>query len=95
MDEPTLKLETVDHQTAAFHVQDFHARTWLVDEYESITILDVAVHLVRDYATERVEALAHVGWMRIQEEPVRVIEAEHPLSSKNDELPEDLRVDVS
>lgn len=95
MDEPTLKLETVDHQTTALHMQDFHARTWLVDEDESITVLDVAVHLVRDYAAERVEALAHVGWMRIQEEPVCVIEAEHPLSSKNNELPECLRVDVA
>ena len=76
-------------------MQDLHARAWLVYKYERITVLDVAVHLVRDDAAESIETLAHVRRMWVQEEPVCVIKAEHPLPAENDELAKYLRVDVA
>ena len=63
------KLQVVDHKTPALHVQDLHARAWLVYKYERINVLDVAVHPVRDDAAESIETLAHVRRMWVQEEP--------------------------
>ena len=70
----------IDDQTAAFHMKDIHACARLVDEDERVAVLHVEAHLVGDDAAQRVEDLAHVRRMRIQEEPVGVRQAEHPLS---------------
>lgn len=72
-----------------------HACTRLVDEDERITILHVEAHLDGDDAVQRVETLAHVHQMRIQEEPIGVCQAEHPLSSYRYQLAERLRGDLS
>lgn len=61
-----------DDQTAAFHMKDLHACARLVDEDERASVLHVETHLVCDDATQRVETLAHVRRMRIQEESVSV-----------------------
>lgn len=48
-----------------------------------------------DDAAQRVEALAHVRRMRMQEEPVGVRQAEHPLSPYRYQLAERLYGDLS
>ena len=95
MYEAAFKLQMIDDQTAAFHMKDFHARARLVDEDERVTVLHVEAHLVGDDAAQRVEALAHVRRMRIQEEPVGVRQAEHPLSPYRYQLAERLCGDLS
>lgn len=85
----------IDDQTATFHMKDLHACARLVDEDERVTILHVKAHLVGDDAAQRVEILAHIRRMRIQEEPVGVCQAKHPLSSYRYQLAECLRGDLS
>lgn len=85
----------IDDQTAAFHMKDLHACARLVDEDECIAVLHVETHLVCDDAAQRVEALAHVRRMRIQEEYVGVCMAEHPLLSYRYQLAEHLCGDLS
>lgn len=95
MYEAAFKLQMIDDQTAAFHMKDFNARARLVDEDERVTVLHVEAHLVGDDAAQRVETLAHVRRMRIQEEPVGVRQAEHPLSPYRYQLAERLCGDLS
>ena len=95
MYEAAFKLQVIDDQTAAFHMKDLHARARLVDEDERIAVLHVEPHLVGDDAAQRLEALAHVRRMRIQEEPVGVRKAEHPLSPYRYQLAERLCGDLS
>ena len=85
----------IDDQTAAFHMKDIHACARLVDEDERVAVLHVEPHLVGDDAAQRVEDLAHVRRMRIQEEPVGVRQAEHPLSPYRYQLTERLCGDLS
>lgn len=85
----------IDDQTAAFRMKDLHACARLVDEDERVAVLHVEPHLVGDDAAQRVEALAHVRRMRIQEEPVGVCQAEHPLSPYRYQLAELLCGDLS
>lgn len=79
MYEAAFKLQMIDDQTAAFHMKDLHACARHVDEDEHAVVLHVETHLVGDDTAQRVEAIAHVRRMRIQEEPVGVCHAEHPL----------------
>lgn len=95
MDIALLQLEVVDDQATAFHMEDLHGRARLVHEDERVSVLDVAPHLVGHNAAERVEALAHVGGARVQEEPVAVVQAEHPLAGQHDETAESLQLDTS
>lgn len=95
MYEAAFQLQMIDDQTAAFHMKDFHACARLVDEDERIAVLHVQTHLVCDDAAQRVEALAHVRRMRIQEEPVGFRRAEHPLSPYRYQLDERLCEDLS
>ena len=85
----------IDDQTAAFHMKDLHACARLVDKDERVAVLHVEAHLVGDDAAQRVETLAHVRRMRIQEEPVGVCQAEHPLSPYRYQLAERLRGDLT
>ncbi len=94
MYEAAFKLQMIDDQTAAFHMKDLHACARLVDEDERVAVLHVVTHLVGDDAAQRVEALAHVRRMRIQEEPVGVRQA-HPLSPYRYQLAERLCEDLS
>lgn len=80
----------IDDQTAAFHMKDLHACARLVDEDERVSVLHVETHLVCEDAAQRVEALAHVRRMRIQEESVDICTAEHPLSPYRYQLAEHL-----
>ena len=95
MYEAAFKLQMIDDQTAAFHMKDLHACAHLVDEDEHVDVLHVEAHLVGDDTAQRVEALAHVRRMRIQEEPVGVRQAEHPLSPYRYQLAERLCGDFS
>lgn len=95
MDITSFKLEVVYHQPSALHVQDLHACTWLVDKNESISILNVALHLVCNDAAECIETLAHISRMRIEVEPVCIIEAEHRLPPRHNELAQSLWVDIA
>lgn len=95
MYETAFKLQMIDNQTATFHMKDLHACARLVDEDERIAVLHIETHLVGDDAAQRVETLAHVRRMRIQEEPVGVCQAEHPLSPYRYQLAEHLRGDLS
>lgn len=95
MYEAAFKLQMIDDQTAAFHMKDLHACARLVDEDERVTVLHVEAHLVGDDAAQHVETLAHVRRMRIQEEPVGICQAEHPLSSYHYQLAEHLRGDLT
>ena len=70
MYEPLFKLEMIDDQTATLHMKDLHARAIPVDEDKGIPILNIKTHLIGNYAAQCVEALPHIGRMRIQEEPV-------------------------
>ena len=70
MYEPLLKLEMIDDQTATLHMKDLHTRAIPVDEDKGIPILNIKTHLIGNYAAQCVEALPHIGRMRIQEEPV-------------------------
>ena len=86
----------IDDQTAAFHMKDLHACARHVDEDEHADILQVETHLVGDDAAQRVEVLAYVRRMRIQEEPVvGVRQAEHPLSPYHYQLAERMCGDLS
>lgn len=76
-------------------MKDLHACARHVDEDEHADILQVETHLVGDDAAQRVEVLAYVRRMRIQEEPVGVRQAEHPLSSYRYQLAERLGGDLS
>ena len=71
MYEAAFQLQMIDDQTSAFHMKDLHACARLVDEDERVSVLHVETHLVCDDAAQRVEALAHVRRMRIQEETLR------------------------
>ena len=75
-------------------MEDLHGRTGLVDEDEGITVLYAASHLVGYDAAERVEVLAHVRRMRVQEEPDAVVQAEHPLPGQQDETAQHLHRNV-
>ena len=90
MYEAAFKLQMIDDKTAAFHMKDLHARSRLVDEDERAAVLHVESNLVGDEAAQCVESLAHVRRMRIQEEPVCVRQAEHPLSPYRYQLAERL-----
>lgn len=80
---------------AAFHMTDLHACARHVDEDEHADILQVETHLVGDDAAQRVEVLAHVRRMRIQEKPVGVCHDEHPLLPCRYQLAECLGGDLS
>lgn len=95
VDIALFKLEIVDDQTAALHMEDLHGRTGLVDKDEGVAVLDVAPHLVGHDAAERVEALAHIRGVRVQEEAVAVIQAEHPLPGQHDEPADGFQRDAS
>lgn len=95
MYEAAFKLQMIDDQTAAFHMKDLHACARLVDDDERVAVLHVETHLVGDDAAQRVEALAHVRRMRIQEEPVGVCKAKHPLSPYCCQMAERLCGDLS
>ena len=96
MYEAAFKLQMIDDQTAAFHMKDLHACARHVDEDEHADILQVETHLVGDDAAQRVEVLAYVRRMRIQEEPVvGVRQAEHPLSPYHYQLAERMCGDLS
>ena len=95
VDVATLQFEVVDDQAAALHMEDLHSRAGLVDEDERVAVLDVAPHLVGHYAAERVEALAHIRGVRVQEEAVAVIEAEHPLPGQHNEPADCFQRDAS
>ena len=95
MYEAAFKLQMIDDQTAAFHMKDLHACARLVDKDECVAVLHVEAHLVGDDAAQRVETLAHVRRMRIQEEPVGVCQAEHPLSPYRYQPAERLRGDLT
>lgn len=85
----------IDTQTAAFHMKDLHACARLVDKDERVSVLHVEPHLIGNDAAQRVEALAHIRRMRIQEEPVCVCQAKHPLSPYRYQLAERLREDLT
>lgn len=95
MYEAAFQLQMIDDQTSAFHMKDLHACARLVDEDERVSVLHVETHLVCDDAAQRVEALAHVCRMRIQEEPVGVCKAEHPLLPYRYQLAEHLCGELS
>lgn len=94
MDITTLQFEVVDNQAAALHMEDLHGGAGFVDEDERVTVLHVAPHLVGDDAAERIEALAHVGGMRIQVEAVAVTQAEHLLPGQHDQAADGLHRDA-
>ena len=79
----------------AFQMKDLHACARHVDKDEHADILQVETHLVGDDAAQHVEVLAYVRRMRIQEEPVGVCHAEHPLLSYCYQLAERLGGDLS
>ncbi len=95
MYEDAFQLQMIDDQTAAFHMKDLHACARLVDEDERVSVLYVETHLVCDDAAQRVESLAHVRRMQIQEESVGVCKAEHPLLPYRYQLAEYLCGDIS
>lgn len=95
MYEAAFQLQIIDDQTAAFHMKDLHACARLVDEDERVSVLHVEPHLVCDDAAQRVEALAHIRRMRIQEEPVGVCKAKPPLLPYRYQLTEHLCGDLS
>ena len=70
MYEPLFKLEMIDDQTATLHMKDLHTRTIPVDEDKGIPVLNIKTHLVCDDSAQCIEALPHIGRMRIQEEPI-------------------------
>lgn len=88
-------LLTVAAYNIAFHMKNLHACARHVDEDEHADILQVETHLVGDDAAQRVEVLAYGRRMRIQEEPVGVRQAEHPLSPYCYQLAERLCGDLS
>ena len=55
----------IDHKTAAFHVQDFHARTSAVHKYVNVPVLYVASHLVGHHSAQGIKTAAHICWIRI------------------------------
>jgi hypothetical protein len=71
------QFHVIDHQTAAFHVQDFHAGTLPVDKDVNVTVLYIAAHLVGHHPAQGVKTPAHIRWVRIQVIPHRASEAEH------------------
>ena len=77
MDISLFKLEMIYHQTTAFNMKDLHARAVAVDEDERIPVLHIHPHLIGDYTAQGIEALSHIRRVRIQEEPVGVVKAEH------------------
>ena len=94
MDVATLQFEVVDDQAATLHMEDLHGGAGLVDEDERVTVLHVAPHLVGHDATERIEALSHVGGMRVQVEAVAVTQTEHLLSGQHDQAADSLHRDA-
>ena len=76
-DAALLQLQAIYHQAAILCVKDLHARQRPVHEDESLTVMHVAVHLVRNNAAQGVEALAHVRRVWIQVERIRIAQAEH------------------
>ena len=95
MDVATLQFEVVDDQPATLHMKDLHRRARLVDEDERVTVLHVAPHLIADDTAERIEALSHVGGMRVQVEAVAVTQAEHPLPGQHDQSADGFHRDAS
>ena len=94
VDVATLQFEVVDDQPATLHMKDLHRRARLVDEDERVTVLHVAPHLIADDTAERIEALSHVGGMRVQVEAVAVTQAEHPLPGQHDQAADGLHRDA-
>jgi len=72
-------------------VQDFHGSAGFVYEDVGVTILHVSSHLVCYNAAERIKALAHIRGMRVQKEPIAVVQAEHPLPGQHDKSTEGLQ----
>jgi len=60
------ELHVINNQSAAFHVQDLHARAVSVNKNENIAVLHIAPHLVGHHTAEGVETATHVGGMGIQ-----------------------------
>lgn len=76
-------------------MKDLHACARLVDKDECVSVLHIETHLIGNEAAQCVEALAHIRRMRIQEEPVGVCQAKHPLSPYRYQLAERLRGDLA
>src|SRR5665647_2372705 len=68
----------IDHQTATFHMQDFHAGTRAVDKYVHVSVLNVTPHLISYHSAEGIKAPAHICRIRIQIILHCRCEVEHP-----------------
>lgn len=69
-------------QTAAFHVEDFHAGASAINEDEHFAILNVASHVIGDNTAEGIEAFAHVGRTGIKIIAESVMKMKHKQSIK-------------
>src|SRR5665647_1269205 len=72
------QLHMIDHQTATFHMQDFHAGTRAVDKYVHVSVLNVTSHLISYHSAEGIKAPAHICRIRIQIILHCRCEVEHP-----------------
>ena len=60
------KFHMIDHQTAAFHMQDFHAGTRAVYKDVHVSVLNVTRHHISYHSAEGIKAPAHIRRVRIQ-----------------------------
>ena len=72
------QLHMIDHKTAAFHVQDFHAGTGAVYKDIHVSVLNVATHQIGHHSAEGIKAAPHIRRIRIQIILHCRCEAEHP-----------------
>jgi hypothetical protein len=60
----------INYQAAILHVKYLHGGTKLVDEDKCIPILNIHSHLIGNNTTKGIEALAHIGRIRIKIKPI-------------------------
>lgn len=70
----------IDYQTAAFHIQDFHAAAGASCKNEYVPVTDVMSRQVFDNATQGIKAFAHICRIGMQIIAHGVIQIKHAIN---------------